>query len=168
MKKALVTGYAEGVNSGTIKDLENGEMISFRREDIVGNVSPHGLVGKEVAFEKIDDESIKIFPISDEKDHNNSDKASKNFVRFRGYYTLNDAFAGFFSNLIWGLHALVVITLAWGLFDKDVLGSLGANEFFERLWIVLGLLVIYTAMVGILTTLVSINEHLREINRRQK
>ena len=153
---------------GAIKDLESGEMISFRMEDIVGNVSPHGLVGTKVAFEKIDDKSIKIFTTSDDIDHDNSDKASGRSVRFRGYYTLNDAFAGFFSNLIWGLHALVVITLAWGLFDKDVLGSLGADEFFERLWIVLGLLVIYTAMVGILTTFVAINEHLREINRRQK
>lgn len=166
MKTGMVTGYADGVDLGAIKDRETGEVFSFKKGDIIGSTAPHGLVGTFVPFQSIEDQGVKLFPASNASILDEKDRSTSTKVKFRGYFSLNDAFAGFFSNLIWGLHALVIIMLIWGLFDKEVLGSLGANDFLDRFLIVLGLLVIYTALVGVLTTLVSINEHLREINRR--
>lgn len=166
MNKGRVTGYADEVDLGSIKDVETGQVFSFKKSDIVGPTVPHRLVGTIVPFQSIEDHGVKIFPSSETDILNEERGSTSTEIRFRGYFTLNDAFAGFFSNLIWGLHALVIITLIWVLFNKEFLGSLGANDFLDRFWIVLGLLVIYTTLVGILTTFISINEHLREINKR--
>ena len=162
-----VTGYSNNPDTGTIKCTESGEEFSFRSTDIQSGAAPHSLVGKNVFFEITGDNKITLDPKTHEiaePDHLDNQPVR----RFSGYFSLNDAFAGYFSNIIMGLHIITIASLIIGLLRQDILGSFGVETLSQRFIVILFIFIIYVLIVGLLTTFVSINEHLRELNRRQR
>jgi hypothetical protein len=164
--RGKIQSYVSDVDTGTLRNVETGEKIQFSQADISGSSRANLLVGRVVDYTKSGDGKVAITARIPEI-HDQTVDARVSKVRFSGYYSLNDAFAGFLANILWILHFIVALVLLINTVQGDFYATFGIETFSGRLKLSLVILVNYTVIIGVLATFVAINEHLREINRRQ-
>ena len=164
MLEAIVISYSKEQDIGTIKDTENGAKHEFTSTHISKGIAPDLLVGKTVNYKVGDKGNLFITP--QQGSILGAGETSTVKLRFRGNYSVNDAVSASFGMLLLLTHIFVFLFIIFLLVDGEFYRTLGFETFGQRLQMSCIVVLSYVLSMGLITTFVAINEHLREINRR--